>query len=130
MELIDKNILIAKFMGAAIEQWYPVSEVYKQTGLHAVFQKEDGYPGNEKHHSVALLKYHSSWEWLMSVVEKIESLDHGRFGFTMDPHGVEVILYKEDETRIVEIVRDDMQPRKDLLYDAVCAFMEWYYNNI
>lgn len=69
-EIIEGNELIAKFMGA--------TELGKSSGLsdpskclnmvHPI--NCDGI----EYVSLSELKYHSSWDWLMSVVEEIESL--------------------------------------------------------
>ena len=72
------------------------------------------------------LKYHSSWDWLMPVVLHIEGLESGRFGFTIDPWGVQVGDYKEEEETIVDVFRDDNQPRIEILYHAVYEFITWY----
>jgi len=60
-EIIEgNNKLIGKFMGGhdnGQNRWYNI------------FLGQNGYYWSDQ------LKFHSSWEWLMSVVEKIESLE-------------------------------------------------------
>ena len=51
-EVIEGNKLIAEFHGKYNTKWHTIG----------------AFPENQ-------LKYHSSWDWLMPVVEKIESLD-------------------------------------------------------
>ncbi len=69
-QLKEGNRLIAEFMGAE-----------KLDENSFTYNREDKFIGNCC--SVDDLEYHSSWDWLMPVVEKIESLDggeHGNFG--------------------------------------------------
>lgn len=61
-EIIEGNKLIAEFMGAKIEQggndeWYAMDIPLPDGTLTGIHLKD--------------LKYNSSWEWLMKVVEKI-----------------------------------------------------------
>lgn len=82
------------------------------------------------------LEYHSSWDWLMPVVRKIEQIENGRFGFTVDPWEVVIIDYGGcyDGKREVEIVsihreREPDDKHEVLLrdyYEAVTKFFEWY----
>ena len=57
-EIIEGNKLIAEFMGYKfIEDWH---QYWRLSDKHLLLENE--------------LKYHSSWDWLMPVVEKIEYL--------------------------------------------------------
>ena len=59
----EKNKLIAEFMGF----------VYKWQPKHNYFcRPEHSMENNEFSYAIDDLKYHSSWDWLMPVVEKIE----------------------------------------------------------
>jgi len=63
---IDKsNCLIAEFMGAKVIEKY-------SDHILLDFINKDLYPDDSRYHGSTLLKYHSSWDWLMPVVEKIE----------------------------------------------------------
>ena len=70
-ELLEGNKLVAKFMGAVPEQWYPESKMYNQSGIHYAFPYSGLFPDNTRHHHEEMLKYHSSWDWLMPVIKKI-----------------------------------------------------------
>ncbi len=75
METKEKNKMIAEFMGAEYERKkHPFEDRYIET---LIFK---GHPGNwrvEKeikcHETPEQLMYHTDWDWLMPVVEKIES---------------------------------------------------------
>lgn len=85
---------------------------------------QDEWIGQEKAED---LKYHSSWDWLMGVVLKIESLENSRFGFYIDTHGVEVFDYKESEKLIAASLKyDDGDTKIFLIWDAVLQFIKWY----
>lgn len=134
---IDGNILISKYMDAVIEEWYPKNTQYPdQSGLHASFrsqtdeEKKAGiltYPGNEKYHAVELLKYHSSWEWLMTVVEKIESMGYeveiGRHLYRNKDYFVCTI---HDQGDSVRLEYEWYSSKIKSVYDAIVEFIKWY----
>lgn len=68
-DIIEANSLLAKFMGA---EWR--MDDYGDFGF---FYPEGQFPSDRKLPGYALdaLKYHSSWDWLMPVVEKINRLE-------------------------------------------------------
>ena len=55
-EIIEGNKLIAKFMG------------------HSQDDHLYGMVIDDKYYTYTLMKYHSSWDWLMPVVEKINNI--------------------------------------------------------
>lgn len=67
----EGNRLIAEFMGAVAEEWYPPNKDTDSTGVHLVFKQGDKYPDNQRHHPDSCLKYHSDWDWLMPVCIKL-----------------------------------------------------------
>jgi hypothetical protein len=77
------------------------------------------------------LKYHASWEWLMPVVEKIESLENIRFGFTIDVLHVIVTDYKGKGVEIIWVHKfpDNGDTKLSMTYDAVHQFIQWYNQN-
>lgn len=79
--------------------------------------------------SEPFLQYHSSWDWLMPVVEKIESLDNGRFGFTVDPWQVMIEDYITENTITITCVERERSAKNDFIntyYQAITTFLEWY----
>lgn len=69
-EIREGNVLIAKFMGAAKSKIDNDSRLLR-------FPEPIYNPDSESDYTYAFLpselKYHSSWDWLMPVVEKIEN---------------------------------------------------------
>ena len=98
------NKIIAEFM-----------KYIKHTQTKAYLTK-DGYFHDKD------LKFHSDWNWLMEVVEKIESI-----GFTFETKknwaritrkGENIILrWEEDKTKI------------EAVYNACIEFIKWYNEN-
>ena len=62
---IEDTKTIAKFMGYTI---YPNDCFIKPASMTHILERE-------------IPKYHTSWDWLMPVVEKIEKLKHDGFGY-------------------------------------------------
>jgi len=108
IEIIENNKLIAEFMGAIFKD----NQAYIPNHAAQCYEKD-------------CLAYHSSWDWLMTVVEKIEEIE---------PE-VRVIIY-EDEVEIwqktapkwTEIVNisADGSGKLDNTYKAVVEFIKWY----
>ncbi len=110
MTTIESNKLIAEFMG----------ETLSKSGIGIVAPA-----GFDR-----LFEYHSDWNWLMPVLEKIESLGYvstiEKLNFEFDSHRVyfnkqgsleEVAIGSRDESKFVAI------------YMAVEDFIVWYNKN-
>ena len=75
---------------------------------------------------VRLFKYHSDWNWLMEVVEKIESLD---YDFRI-LGGCWIIIDDVDPDRDnEEILEVSSETKIKSVYDACVAFINWYNEN-
>lgn len=89
-EILTNNTLIAFFIGE-----------------HNI--EVDGYVSRNKN-IISRLKYHSSWDWLMPVVEKI-------FNIT------------DEDTRTFSgnsIFELGLSTTKEIIYQAVIEFIKWY----
>lgn len=78
-------------------------------------------------HHMNLLKYDSSWDWLMPVVEKIEDL-----GFIVEIEskycGIrQCDSFSGNETIIVKLIEGST--KKKAIYKAVIEFIKWYNKN-
>ena len=71
------------------------------------------------------LKYHTSWDWLMPVVEKIESLGYNtlisNFQIQISTNNKENI-----QKNIVNLFCNKQSPKIENLYEAVITFIKWY----
>lgn len=120
-DVVASNRLVAEFMGGRYEP------NYRQAPKNIpVFAIDAG--------SVEDLKYHSSWDWLMPVVQKIEDLEDGKPKFEIWiskfnvlalrlPHGG-ASLRKEVPHSRIEITPDCSKIQAVWL--SVIAFITWY----
>ena len=118
IQQIEMNMVICEFMGGY--QW-----------RHNVlfYVGPDGF----EHESGEFLKYHSSWNWLMPVVEKIESIYdefHGYFGVHISSNScciqgtkLDTRPGKEHYAYFNEVV---LSNKKEATHIAVYQFIQWY----
>jgi hypothetical protein len=110
-EILEGNKLIAEFMGGEYTE-YP----------NNVFAGEHGYrfplniDGTDWWNKNAL-KFDTSWDWLMPVVEKIEGLG---YQVAMSPHQCQIFDSKNEFI----IDADFKNTRLENTYDAVVALIE------
>ena len=97
-ELIENNKLIAEFMGAFHEEPQPKHVVSVELGDDVWFlDLTDDDSG----------KFHTSWDWLMPVVEKILNLKE---------------TYPQERQKVFEKI----SPDRSITYQAVVEFINWY----
>lgn len=111
IEILEGNLLIAKFMGLA-EDEYP-SGLPKGTDIWGNFMDND-------------IQYHSSWSWLMPVVEKIETIDNCSYFLHTDPWGIDIYEYFSGNEEIIVSIDKDEKSKIDLYYSTVIEFIKWY----
>lgn len=102
----EKNRIIAEFMGGVFSDTYnSAPKNIPVFGLDA--------------NSVEKLKYHSSWDWLMPVVQKINSLYNPR-------------IYKAYEERpsAWDVIDLTITNTIDEVFDSIFQFITWYNSQI
>ena len=93
---MENNKLIAEFMGLNIDR-----------GVQADYMEHE-------------LKYHTSWDWLMSVVDKMESM-----GCFVKHHHGDCIVYKIDEKENYRCIIEMIGLNKlENTYKAVVEFIK------
>lgn len=97
-EIIENNVLIAKFM----EFPYDDPEQF-------IVNDSEG----ERVGTVLDLKYHSSWDWLMPVVDRISEVSTGK---------AHLYWFDHDDIRIFREPIDDT-------YREVAKFIKWWNEN-
>ena len=112
-EILESNKLIAEFMGGLFKSnkftindgwvWLPFENMCKITSL----------------------RYNSSWDWLMPVVEKIEKIIWNKIDLT------EEVIINGLSCRIP--IKDDAfisikNTKIEATYDCVVEFIKWYNN--
>lgn len=109
------NKLCAEFLGAIEyipKPWYYFPQ-YKQ---HHYFPNRT-YPNR---FTVSMMRFHSDWNWIMEVVEKIENL-----GFQFA--GRKSTYYVVDEnTGGAEIIAITASTKKQAVVEAIWGFLNWY----
>ena len=119
--IVENNKLIAEFMGLDWE------EVVEQCKFNLY---ESGHRNNEIIDNPEYWTcYNSSWDWLMKVVEKIESLpdeeNNGAFFFEIYQDSVSIIFSNDDY--IIDLINVMGQgSRINNVYQAVVEFIQLY----
>lgn len=124
-EIQKGNKLIAEFMGwekGATEEMYDFPENFSSflvDEYHEILPKS--------------MKFHSSWNWLMPVVDKIEDLPYtnvytgktylGEFHIEITH---ETPGYKHNQVNKVVFVKDKNLSKLQSYYKAVIEFIKWY----
>lgn len=119
MNTIENNKLIAEFMGLK-------PNPYNQDPLHPTDFAEDG----DKCIKYSAMEYHTSWDWLMSVVEKIENLDRLAGIVTINQNCCTIKSNMlGDNTIMSQQAGSNYQEANTKLsntYKAVVEFIKWY----
>ena len=102
------NILIAEFMGVKTITIDKLKSILKQN-------REDGFISTPQAYTLDELKYHTSWDWLMPVVEKIER-EH-KANFRIKCTWNEFTEYSIHQV-IVNIEQGEMSKDKSCIYDS------------
>ena len=117
MKTLENNKLIAEFLNLTsqviFEQVFTVSE----NGKTKFYKKDE-------------LEFHTDWNWLMQVVEKIESLEifdrMGRFNINtknFDENYTSFITDKDED-----FIQCEGETKIKAVYNAVVEFIKWYNN--
>ena len=80
------------------------------------------------------MRYHTSWDWLMPVVEKIESFQDGEDGDSMRGHLYNFrieqhFVYVIDGGSMDHIIEMDGDSKLQATYQAVVEFIKFYNQN-
>ena len=114
MDITESNKLIAEFMGMENNLYH--------------FQSHD----TDMHYTDSELKFHTSWDWLMPVVDSIETFNFKVDGVTTsaDVHIVygDCRIVDEDGGGLFEFYSHstDSGDKLQATYDSVVKFIEWY----
>ena len=117
MKTIENNKLIAEFMGLS----YCKKHLY-----------EGWYKNHEHNHRLCDfngLKYHSDWNWLMKVVEKIESIEDGIYQVDILQEGCKILkrCCLLIDKRVGKLESDTT--KIESVYLACVEFIKWYNEN-
>jgi hypothetical protein len=128
--------LIAEFMGGKEVDWFAERVVIlplehqKHLGLPAIINKENYRTWANSYILENEIMYKFSWDWLMPVVEKIESLGYVSYIEKMNVNYEQHRVYFNEHGSLLEVARGARNESKLLaVYDAVVDFIEWYNKN-
>ena len=119
MKTTENNILIAEFLGEKKQPFnFPQHGTLRLNGeFKTEFFSEQ-------------LKFHSNWNWLMEVVEKIEKTTCSKLFFSFEIKKDSVSLFYshiDDLEKQVEMYFEWGQKTKiDNTYKVVVEFIKWY----
>ena len=126
---MDKdNRIIAEFMGAHSDlNSFIEYDLYSCISLGHIFRDIVGGDADAKHffrpHE---MKFNESWDWLMPVVEKIESLYEDGIDVTQYSDGILIENWREQK-EIIRLTRaEESYTRIEFTYYAVVEFIKWY----
>ena len=105
--IIENNKIIAEFMNLNLYKsfWYK-----SNIATEKKICKENN------------LKFHSDWNWLMEVVEKIESLEH----WTETLGGLQNICLIGSINSSCESFKAVAETKIEAVYNACLEFIQWY----
>lgn len=113
--VMEDNKLIAEFMGWTertdpTERWF------------GCFKTQDGVI--HKNTPLDPLLFHSDWNWLMDVVDKIESLNFSVEMNRQEEGDYQCLIVKKEI-----IVQTFSSNKMESVYQAVVKFIKWYEQN-
>ena len=122
--IVENNKLIAEFLNWEFDD---LSETFETPFLKLVDSKAFG----DEQFSCKLqdfeLEFHTDWNWLMSVVEKIENLQDENncaiYNVQIEQSFTEIIDNHTSETIIYDI---DADSKIEAVYNTVIEFIKWY----
>ena len=123
MNTIENNKLIAEFLNWEYDD---LSETFETPFLILV----DPHAFGDEQFSCKLqdfeLKFHLEWNWLMQVVEKIESL-----GYNIDIMKVDITKYQSSQFCGIyidgkRIYTNYCETKIEAVYNACLEFIKWY----
>lgn len=136
-EIIESNKMIAEFMGA-VNIPIKCGKVVHPLINNVISEADEIYnayfntvgsikpPTEKQRYFESDLLYHKSWDWLMPVVEKIDTLGYdveiSRISCSISP-----ILSNDT---IASLVCGDISKKIEVVYEAVIQFIKWQKGNI
>ena len=115
--IIENNTIFAEFLDWEFDD---LSETFETPFLKLVDPEAFG----DEQFSCKLqdfeLEFHSDWNWLMEVVEKIESLG---YRIEIVKHICRIYLSNKET-----IIISENTPKIEAVYNAVVEFIKWYNN--
>ena len=124
--IVENNKLIAEFMGV-FDKILSTGNIHSWSDAPFYYTTEDTKEKVIKN-ICKYSKYDSDWNWLMEVVEKIESLpdeeNNGAFFFEIYQDSVIIFSNGDYINELIEVMGQGS--RINNTYQAVIEFIQWY----
>jgi len=132
VDIVEGNKLIAEFMGIRFNN----GNAYDSNGnTYMRFRSWNNDMARNEFFRLNKL-YHNSWDWLMPVMDKIESLKfwtkiggHTSFGKHYKQCCIKKQVPNSDSGYIYEYEGEWNLSKLDAVYNAVVVFIQWYNEN-
>ena len=118
-EILEGNKLIARFMKC--KEWPETHKGYvcKFGNIYSNFN------------TLQQLKFHYSWDWLMPVVDKIESIIFNKDNsFNVTIGSTNFCVIQDSNGEVYESIEDYRESKLLTAYVAVTEFIKWYNKQI
>ena len=115
-EIIEGNKLIAEFMGI---RYHDNNTVSGHPSILSIIMGED---------KIADFKFHTSWDWLMPVVEKMELIQYepkdGDDSYNWNTPYLRTIAFNMVRINRQQLFQEETKIKS--LWKAVVEFIKWY----
>lgn len=119
--IVENNKLIAEFMGFVADKSFEVRLV---DGINTSYY----YYKDDVMYLPEVMEYNCSWDWLMEVVDKIESLpdeeNNGVFFFKIYQDSVIIFSNGDYINKLIEVMGQGSRIKN--VYQAVVEFIQLY----
>ena len=125
--IIENNKIIVEFMGLKPKMESPDIYVFNDMPYFSV---RENNPEDVMNAIVKYSKYNSDWNWLMKVVEKINTIDEDRF--TVQIFSMDTYIYDSKYRNF--IIKTELTYNPDELiksvYNTCVKFIKWYNSHL
>lgn len=118
MDIEQGNKLIAEFMGGKLKH-----QIISAIGDR--MQNDDIWLPFHGIRIIKELKYHSSWDWLMPVVKKIENIEvRGMYTVIIKQQYCSIVFQDETDTLLYETTAQESSSKIDAVWQTVVKFIQ------
>lgn len=134
MNTTENNKLIAEFMGAKEIITETTHRIYKEFEMYGIIESIEDREDTKHFYQPEEMLFNSDWNWLMEVVEKIESLKspYDGFSWSVEPFSVLInrnnVYIQVDAGKSDDISFPDMhcKTKIEMVYNTCVEFIKWY----
>lgn len=120
----ENNKLLAEFLGWGKFETFEDSEEYVLTDVEILNLRV----GDFNIFGLKEMKFNTSWDWLMLVVDKIETLDCV-IESRIDRGYIGIVAWGKEDFKRIDFSLEDYESKIEATYNACIAFVKWYNDN-